>query len=374
MHNGKKIERKPAHPELRILLLEDSAPDAELIEHILRQSGLRFEFATAATRAQFETELSRHQPDVILSDYSLPDIDGIAALELARTRAPEVPFIFVTGVLGEEVAIDMLKRGATDYVLKLHLSRLAPAVNRALREAGERRDRQRAEEQLRVSNDQLRALTGHLQHVREQERTRIAREVHDELGQSLTALKIDLSWLSARLRGSSRLLLRKLNEMSSQVDSTIQTVRRIATELRPGILDSLGLVAAIEWQAADFQERTGIPCDVGIAVADDIAWEGEFTTACFRIFQETLTNIMRHARATRVEVRLGEIDGDFVLSVRDNGRGIADKDLAGLGSLGLTGMRERAAQIGGEIMVESLRGHGTTVTMRVPQQALVGTR
>lgn len=354
----------PLRPELHILLLEDSAAHVELTQHVLRHSGMPMSFVVTDNREDFEGAIRRSPPDLILSDYSLPGFDGSAALEIAKALIPDVPFIFVTGTLGEEVAIETLKQGATDYVLKTRMNRLVPAVQRALREAQERRERQRAEEKLRRSHEQLRALTGYLQYVREEERTRIAREVHDELGQNLTGLKLDLSWLAGKLR-SSRTLTPKVKAMSSQVDATIQNIRRIATELRPAVLDSLGLVAAIEWQASEFQNRTGIPCRVKIDLKEAI-WDRNFSTVCFRIFQETLTNIIRHAQATRVEVHLAEHDGQLVLTVRDNGCGISEKEIVNSRSIGLIGMKERAAQVGGEVFFFGIPGKGTTVTMRVP--------
>jgi signal transduction histidine kinase len=361
---------KAASPTLRIVLVEDNDPDSDLIQQTLADSGLNFTLATVDTREAFEAELSHKPPSIILSDYCLPQFDGSTALEIALHLAPEVPFIFVTGVLGEEVAIEMLKKGAIDYVLKSRLSRLVPAVNRALREAELRRETQKAQEKLRRSYDQLRALTGHLRFVREEERTRIAREVHDELGQALTGIKLDLSWLSGKISGE-RVLQRKIKAMSAHIDATILTVRRIATELRPGVLDNLGLAAAIEWQAAEFQERTGIRCEVKIAVAETI-WDREFNTMCFRIFQETLTNVIRHANATRVDVSLTQVDHELILTVRDNGRGILEKEVIHAQSIGLIGMKERVAQAGGQVFFFGLPNRGTTVTMRVPMpEALI---
>jgi signal transduction histidine kinase len=249
-------------------------------------------------------------------------------------------------------------------VLKNRLTRLTPAVSRALSETEQRRERELAEEKFRRSHDQLRALTGHLQFVREEERTRIAREVHDELGQALTGLKLDLAWLSGKLT-AARVLQRKIKTMSAQVDGTIHAVRRIATELRPGVLDSLGLGAAIEWQAAEFQERTGIRCELKLEVTDMI-WEQNFSTACFRVFQETLTNIIRHAKATHVEVRLAEVERELILTIHDNGRGITEREIADGRSIGLIGMRERATQAGGAVFFAGGPDAGTTVTLRLP--------
>lgn len=351
--------------ELRILLVEDNPSHAEIVEHVLREGGLKFFITRVETKAAFQEELEQHPPDLILSDYALPSFDGSSALNIAKVKTPGIPFIFVTGTMGEEVAIETLKNGATDYVLKTRLVRLVPSVWRALREAAERRERRRAEEQLRRSHEQLRALTSYLQYVREEERTRISREVHDELGQALTGLKMDLSWLAGHLSRHDRALLHKIKSMMSGIDATIHTVRRISTELRPGILDSLGLVAAIEWQAAEFQTRTRIACNVTTTVSDTL-WDQDFTTAFFRIFQETLTNIIRHANATRVEVKLAVEGNRLVLTVRDNGRGISEEQITNTRSIGLIGMRERAALVGGEINFDGSPGRGTVVTVSIP--------
>lgn len=357
-------EAAPAR-ELRILLLEDNVPHAELIEHFLRDSRVPFTITRVDTREDYVEQLEREPPDMILSDYALPAFDGYAALAIAKEKVPNIPFIFVTGTMGEEVAIETLKNGATDYVLKTRLARLGPAVQRALRESADRRERQRAEDKLRKSLDQLRALTTYLQFVREEERTRIAREVHDELGQALTGLKLDLSWLATKLVRAAPAVQEKVRTMTGHLDETIQTVRRIATSLRPGILDSLGLVAAIEWQANEFQTRTGIPCNAAIDVAE-AQFNQEFSTVFFRIFQETLTNVIRHAKATRVDVRLYEDKGDLVLVIKDNGRGISDEELAGARSSGLVGMRERAMLVHGDLTLQGAPGQGTTVSLRAP--------
>lgn len=350
---------------LRLLLLEDSTADAELVARALRGAGIAGELTRVETREAFLREVGTTPPDVILSDYALPGFDGSQALAWAREHAPDVPFIFVTGTLGEEVAIGTLRNGATDYVLKTRLGRLGPAVRRALREAAERRERARAEEELRRSLDQLRALTSYLHHVREEERTRIAREVHDELGQALTGLKLDLSLLAGSAVHVPRAWREKARTMIGRIDATIQTVRRITTELRPGILDSLGLAAALEWQAHEFQQRTGVPCHI-VSTVGEPAWSADFATVFFRIFQETLTNVIRHAGATRVDVALSEEDGRLVLEVADDGRGITDEALTSPDSLGLVGMRERASLVGGALSVRRRETGGTLVRLEAP--------
>jgi PAS domain S-box-containing protein len=219
--------------------------------------------------------------------------------------------------------------------------------------------------ELRMINEQLSMFSSYLQEAREKERTAIAREIHDELGQSLTALKMDLSWLKKRLPKDQKPLLEKEASMSELVESTIQTVKKISSELRPGILDHLGLTAAIEWQAEEFQKRTGIPCLISI-VPEEILPDKERSTTIFRIFQETLTNITRHAKATKVSVRLEKEDGRLILEVKDNGKGITEKQLSDLKSLGLMGIRERAASWGGHVNMKGVRNGGTTVIVHIP--------
>ncbi|HUR45167.1 MAG TPA: histidine kinase [Candidatus Saccharimonadales bacterium] len=351
--------------QIRILMLEDNVADAELIKFALREGGLVFSWVRVDSKAAFLREMEKNTPNIILLDYSLPSFDGLSALHLAQQRFPNVPFIFVTGTLGEEVVIEMLKSGATDYVLKNRLSRLVPAVLRALREKEERDERQRAEERLRKSYEQLRALSVYLQYVREDERIRISRQVHDELGQALTGLKLDLYWLAHRLPRQLKSAQEKAKTMSANIDTTIQTVRRISTELRPSILDDLGLVAALEWQAAEFQKRTGIKCAVVSDLKEPIMNE-DLNTAFFRIFQETLTNIIRHAQATLVEISLRKVGRFLQLQVKDNGRGISENEMNDTRSIGLLGMRERAALLGGTLQLKGVEGQGTTVTVKIP--------
>ncbi len=351
--------------EIRILMLEDDLADVELTRYALREGGLNFVLAPVMSRDQFLKQLEQHTPDLVLLDYSVPSFNGLSALVTARERYPEIPAIFVTGTLGEEVVIEMLKSGATDYVLKTRLSRLVPAVQRAMREADGRAERKRAEDKLRRSLDQLRALSVYLQYVREDERIRISRQVHDELGQALTGLKMDLYWLANRLPKKFKTVHEKTRAMSAHIDATIQTVRRISTELRPGILDDLGLVAAIEWQAQEFQKRTGIACSVTSGVKEPIL-DQDLNTAFFRIFQETLTNIIRHARATRVDVLLTLEGNRLALEVKDNGRGISEAEINNTKSIGLLGMRERAALLDGDLAISGVAGQGTTVLVRIP--------
>jgi len=226
-------------------------------------------------------------------------------------------------------------------------------------------DRKRVEEESKKSREELRNLSTYLQSVREEERKLVAYEIHDELGQALTALKMDLSWLVRRLPEEQKPLLEKAEAMSSLIDTTSRTVKRISSQLRPGLLDDLGLIAAIEWQAEEFQSHTGIKCQVNLE-ADDTALEQNCATAIFRIFQEALTNVARHAGATKVKVSLAEKAGKLVMRVRDNGTGIAEEQISAPQSFGLMVMRERARYLGGEFKVSGTQGKGTTLILSIP--------
>ncbi len=226
-------------------------------------------------------------------------------------------------------------------------------------------DRKQAEDALQCSFDELRALAASLQSIREEERTRVAREIHDELGQTLTAIKLESASLIRGLPVDAKEQLNRAQSIVKLADETIQTVRRISTELRPSILDDLGLVAAVEWAAEEFQSRTGTKCHLDLP-QNDIVIDRERATALFRILQETLTNVARHASATHVNMRLAQEDGSLILEVRDNGKGISEERLSAGRPLGILGMRERALLLGGELAISGAPGDGTTIRVRIP--------
>jgi signal transduction histidine kinase len=211
----------------------------------------------------------------------------------------------------------------------------------------------------------LRELSRYLESVREEERTRMAREIHDELGQVLTALKIDLSWLARRLPPDQELLLAKTGSMYELVGGAIQTVKRIATELRPGVLDDLGLPDAIQWQTQEFGKRTDIKFKFS-ACPEAMILDRDRSTAIFRICQEALTNVVRHADATRVSVSLKKGPGRVSLRIRDNGKGVEESQILDPGAFGLLGMRERARFWGGEVKISGASGKGTVVAVSIP--------
>ncbi len=228
-------------------------------------------------------------------------------------------------------------------------------------------ERKRAEAQLKESRDRLRELSVYLQTVRENERAHIAREIHDELGQMLTALKLDLALFKRRLPEEKASLFQAIDAMSQMVDETVKVVRRIAAELRPEILDDLGLLAAIEWQAQEYQRRSGIKIYIQFE-PDDFTVDRNRATTIFRIFQETLTNVVRHARATEVFVTLVRKEGGLELVVEDNGVGIEPSAKEKRWALGIMGMKERARFWNGEVTIKGEPGEGTRVQVWIPEE------
>ena len=229
-------------------------------------------------------------------------------------------------------------------------------------------ERVRAEEELRQSQKDLRELAAATHTIREQEQRRVAREIHDELGQSLTALKMDVAWMLGNLTAGSPSLSDKLEAMQAQLDATVVATRRISADLRPLMLDDLGLVPAAEWLAQSFSERTGIPCELQIR-PPDIELAEPHASALYRILQESLTNVARHAKASRVDVTLERADGALLLTVRDDGQGFRPAESRTHKTYGLLGLRERTVLLGGEASVSSEPGRGTTVKVRIPLKA-----
>ncbi|MGB6122088.1 MAG: sensor histidine kinase [Bacteroidota bacterium] len=225
------------------------------------------------------------------------------------------------------------------------------------------REREQVEIALKESQKQLRNLSAHLEAAREGERKRIARDIHDDLGQALTTLKLDLSLLREDLQGHPPNFVQRLNGMSHLVDATIRSVKRLITELRPRLLDDLGLSAAIEWQAEEFQKHTGVPIELSID-PEEIIMDPDRSTALFRIFQEMLANVARHAEASAVWANLTEIDGVVELEVRDDGKGISGEQINDSRSFGLIGIRERAYSWGGEVDISGSPANGTRVRVR----------
>jgi len=357
-----------------ILLVDDDQRNLVALQGMLQDVGRNLVLANSgeqALRCVLKDDFA-----VILMDARMPGVDGFETAKLIRDRprSRHTPIIFLTGAYEDLPSMFRgYEVGAVDYIIKplvpeVLKSKIAVFIelyekNAVLtREIAERR---LIEEQLRESKENLRALAARLRSVVEEERTRISREIHDELGQALTGLKMDLTWLTSRLPKDQKVLRGKTKSIFELIDGTIQSVRRIASGLRPEVLDEVGLSAAIGWQARDFQKRTGIRCKVTLP-SDSAKLDRDRSTAAFRIFQELLTNVVRHANATAVEVVLTVNQGELLLEVRDNGKGIPDGKFDSPKSLGLLGMRERASLLGGKVDIAKTPGKGTKASVLIP--------
>lgn len=342
----------------KILLVDDEPKSLYALQEVLSTLGGDLMVAQSgeeALRLALKNDFA-----VILLDVRMSGIDGFETAKLIRSRerSRATPIIFLTAAADEMNSMFRgYEVGAVDYLMK-------PVVPEILKsKVAVFVELHRKSERLRESEEKLRRLAAHLISVREEERAHIAREIHDELGQVLTGIKMEVGWLAKRLKEPA--LLEKTDSMSKLIDSTVQTVRKIATGLRPEMLDDMGLVAAVGWQAKDFQKRTGIRCRVKLP-PETARLDIDVSTTAFRIFQEILTNVARHSRATRVDIDLGVTDDQVSLEVADNGIGIAEDALHGKKSLGLLGMHERALLFGGEVNISGSPGHGTRVSVTIP--------
>lgn len=345
---------------LRVLVLEDEPADAELELAALAEGGFRCEPTLVDGRAAFEAAFVPGRYELIIADYRLPDYTGLEALEHVRRRDSLVPFVLVSGALGEERAVEALRSGATDYVLKQGLARLASAVRRALEERREHERHLSTRKALELSQERLRALSRRLLEVQEEERGRLARDLHDDIGQVLTALKIQLE----SLMRAGGVVEARVAECVETTRHALERVRQLSLSLRPLQLDDLGLVAALR-SHLDRQASIGGLTPHFDASESPHGVAPDIETACFRVAQEAINNVLRHARARNLWVRLFTAGGRLALSVRDDGEGFdldaARRRGAAGASLGLVGMEERAALAGGTIELRSAPGHGTVL-------------
>ena len=350
--------------DLTLLILEDNSSDAELMVQELTKEGFQPSWSRAETEKEYQAKLNENV-HLILADCSLPQYNALRALRHLQERGLDIPFIVVTGAVGDEIAVEYIKKGAADYLLKDRLTRLGQAVRQALEQKKLRDEKRRMDEELRRTSEQLRALSAHLQSIREEESTRIAQRIHDELGQALTALKMDAVWLQKRLPKPPKECREKLRAMIALLDEAVLVVQRISLELRPSILDDLGLPAAIEWQTGEIRKTTGLTCEL-IIRPDEMELGRDLSTALYRIFREALTNIVRHAQATRVSASLIRTSQLIELTIADNGRGIHEEDIRSPKSFGLIQIRERAMFWGGVVHIAGSPGQGTTIQVKIP--------
>ncbi len=344
----------------RIMIVEDEIIIADLLKHLLRRNGYEVT-EIVSTGAEAIRCVSADRPDLILMDILLiGDMDGIEAAQTIMERF-FIPIIYLTAHADEETIQRAVKTGSYGYIIKpFNETTIHATIEMAL-------SKHRLERELRRRNEELQNLTAHIETIREEERKKISREVHDYLGQALTALRIDSSWLEKRLAGSGTggELAAKAKNMMQLIDETLENVRNICSELRPGVLDHLGLGAAIEWQCGEVRKRTGINF-IFSSYPDEISVDNDIAVTFFRIFQEIITNAVRHAGATEIAINLVKTESELTMTVRDNGVGISSEQMQDPRSIGLIGMRERARYAGGILHIMGKKGMGTEVSISIP--------
>ena len=351
--------------KLKILHLEDLSFDVEMVERELKKGNIIFEKLVVDNKSDFENALENFSPDIILSDHSLPSFDSTAALQIARQKASKIPFILVSATVSEEFAVQVLQQGASDYILKSNLKRLPAAVINAIEKSKMIRERELAEQELKQSYEHVRRLASHLQDVREEERAFMAREIHDELGQQLTALKLDISWMILKMGYADAVIQEKILSMEKMISICLKTVKKLATELHPALLDKLGIIEAIKWQSIEFEKKTGIKIELDLP-AELTGLTSKISIALFRIYQESLTNITRHSGAANAYCLLKKNNNELHFVIRDDGNGFDTSIIEKKQSLGLLGMKERTVMIGGRYEVTSEPGRGTKISVILP--------
>lgn len=348
---------------IQLLVVEDSELDFELLLAILGRDGLRVRAQRVEDEAGMRDAFARGRIDAVVTDHNLPRFDSFASLAVARSIDADVPVIVVSGEMAEELAVSALHAGADDFILKSRMFRLAPALKRSLQAAEARRDRRRQALLLEENEARLRELTQHLERVKEEERRILAREVHDDIGTTLTALKFELARLAREL-GTRSSAAPRINAMNELLGQAVVASHRIQHNLRPPVLDA-GLDAALEWLVRGFAERTGVAATFETN-RQDIDLAPERAAALYRVAQESLSNVAKHAQASRVSVQLFVAPDEVTLEVADDGCGFDTNVLGNTPGFGVRGLIERARGFGGWAEINSTVGRGTTVMFSIP--------
>ena len=356
------LQEDSAHPPLRILHLEDSAVDHELVRRALHQSGEHYTLERVESLEEFGLRVQEPHFDVILADYRLPGFTALDAWQLLQQQAEQPPFILLSGAIGESAAVAAIKSGISDYLAKDDLGRLSQIIRHALELRSIRRAKERADSELALSERRLADFAEHLQSTIEQERAAIAREIHDDIGGSLAAVRFDLSWLSRH--SAEPTAQEHINAATEMLQHAIGASQRIMMNLRPAILDQ-GLAAAVQWLATGFAQRTGIATTVHAAPETGTLSKAVQLVA-YRTAQEALTNIAKYAACDQVTIDLSDGENVLTLEVNDNGRGIAPAELSKPKAFGIRGLQERAKTVGGWLDVSTHRDRGTSIILSVP--------
>ncbi|HZH05085.1 MAG TPA: ATP-binding protein, partial [Lautropia sp.] len=321
----------------------------DLLVATLEREGVRLRSRRVQTAAQLAGTLTAERWDAVISDHQPKGFSSHEALDIVRAKLPHCPFIIISGPMGEDAAVVAMRRGVDDYLVKGRLARLVPSLLNAIAAADARRERAEARDSLERSESQLRELLSHLETVVDEERKQIAGEIHDDIGGALTALRLDMNWIARNGDAASAgHAAQAMQTLSRVMDASL----RLQQRLRPAVLDQ-GLVPALRWLVEDAGRRSDTIVDFR-CTGEDAAVDAATALATYRTLQESLTNIMKHAGATRVNVGLVVGPGQLSLEITDNGRGIRPADCRKPTAFGLRGMEERARSLGGWVEVSSL--------------------
>lgn len=356
--------RKPA---LRLLHVEDSEVDHLVVQALVRQAGVAAHWLRVETMPDFAAALADPW-DAVICDHNLPGASGLDMLRWLRESGLVLPFVLVSGEIGEEAAVAAMREGASDYLLKDKLARLVPALQQAIKAAEAQRLRLQSEQALRESEQRLQALARHLQVRVEAERAAMARELHDDVGSALTALKFDLAWLQRHAAEAP--IAERAGRAMGTLDMAIEASRRLMQNLRPPILQE-GLEAALQWLVQHFERHHEALSVRLLLPAQAAALDEDRSLVVYRFVQEALHNVAKHANARTVLVEVQHAGGALSAEVRDDGCGLDLVALAAASGFGLRGLKERAAAVGAWVDVASQPGQGTQLLLSMPLQALV---
>lgn len=347
---------------VRVLHLEDSATDHELACLVLRRAPRPHDIVRVDTLQALQEHLEHGHFDIVLADYRLRGFTALNAWEQVRQLPQHPPFVLLSGAIGEAAAVDAMRLGFADYLLKDDIARLPRVIARAMEMAQARRAREQAVAELAASEQRLAELAEHLQTTIEEERAAIAREIHDDVGGALTAARFDLAWITRHAGDPA--LAGHAQSANDMLQHALGASQRIMMHLRPPVLDQ-GLIAAVQWLAQTFERRTGIPVRVR-ADSSEPAMATTLQLVAYRTVQEALTNIQKYAQAHGVQVELSVHEDLLLLEIADDGVGMAPEAQTKTRSFGLRGLRERARRAGGWLDVSSSRGQGTSIILTLP--------
>jgi two-component system, NarL family, sensor histidine kinase UhpB len=347
-----------------LLHLEDSPLDHALVMRSLRKSGRHFSIARVETLHDFEQAITGAHFDAIVADYRLSGFTALDAWMLIQRKQIRVPFILLSGAIGESAAVAAIKTGISDYLPKDDISKLHHVIERAIELHHIRLAKEASDLELARSEQRMASFAEHLQSTIEQERAAISREIHDDIGGALAAIRFDLFWLK---RHNAELDAQEhVQAATDMLQQAIEASQRIMMNLRPAILDQ-GLAAAIQWLTNNFSKRTGIV--TVIALTHELGQLSKTVQlVAYRTAQEALTNISKHANCTQVRIDMSDAEDVLTLEINDNGQGMTAQDMEKQKSFGLRGMKERAKAVGGWLDISSQLGQGTSITLSIPLQ------